>query len=145
MVSGDFDEDGVSDLVIGYGLEDGGSLQLLHGNLDARAPQTHESWLNAGRHEYSDPYVQRLKPIHTTLRPSLMISADVNGDGHLDLVSATKGSSQLSVMFGDGKGNCPCSYQHYDCWKHHCAVRIPARRASDGRSHRCRLSIEYGS
>jgi trimeric autotransporter adhesin len=105
MVSGDFDEDGVSDLVIGYGLEDGGSLQLLHGNLDARAPQNHESWLNAGRHEYSDPYVQRLKPIHTTLRPSLMISADVNGDGHLDLVSATKGSSQLSVMFGDGKGN----------------------------------------
>ena len=105
MVSGDFDEDGVNDLVIGYGLPKGGSIAFLRGNLDARAPQTHESWLAAGRHEYSDPYLQSSKPTSIAAQPSQMISADVNGDGHLDLVYATQGSSRLSVMFGDGKGN----------------------------------------
>ncbi len=104
MVSGDFDEDGVADLVIGYGLEKGGSIALLRGNLDTIAPQTEASWLAASRHQYSDPFLQRSKTTNLTTQPSMMISADVNGDGHLDLVYATKGSAQLNVMFGDGKG-----------------------------------------
>src|ERR1700722_648101 len=105
MVAGDFDEDGINDLVIGYGLQKGGSLSLLRGNLDAHAPRTYESWLAAGRHQYSDPYLQGPKSIAVKTHPSLMVSADVNGDGHLDLVYATQGSTQLNVMLGDGKGN----------------------------------------
>ena len=105
MVAGDFDEDGVGDLVIGYGLQKGGNISFLRGNLDARAPQTYASWAAAGRHEYTAPYLQSSTPLAVAVQPTLMISADVNGDGHLDLVYATKGSSQLSVMFGDGKGN----------------------------------------
>ncbi len=105
MVAGDFDEDGVGDLVIGYGLQKGGTISFLRGNLDARAPQTYESWASAGRHVYSAPYLQSSKPLSVTVQPNLMISADLNGDGHLDLVYATKGSNQLNVMFGDGKGN----------------------------------------
>ena len=105
MVSGDFDEDGVNDLVIGYGLQKGGTLSFLRGNLDAHAPQTHESWIAAGRHQYSNPYLQTSKPIAVSAQPTLMVSADVNGDGHLDLVYATSGSKQINVMFGDGRGN----------------------------------------
>jgi CSLREA domain-containing protein len=105
MATGDFDEDGVNDLVIGYALAKGGSITVLRGNLDALAPQTHESWLAAGRHEYSDPYLQNSEPITVDSRPSLMTAADVNGDGHLDLVFATKGGNQLFALFGDGKGN----------------------------------------
>ncbi|MBT9332636.1 beta strand repeat-containing protein [Paracidobacterium acidisoli] len=105
MVSGDFDEDGVQDLAVGYGLTKGGSILLLKGNLDARAPQTQASWEAAGRHQYSDPYLQSSKPVSVAAEPDLMIAADVNGDGHLDVVYATKGSTTLNVMFGDGKGN----------------------------------------
>jgi trimeric autotransporter adhesin len=105
MVSGDFDEDGIADLAIGYGLSKGGSVLLLRGNLDAHAPQTQQSWQAAGRHLYSAPYLQSFKPVSVAVQPSLMVSADVNGDGHLDIVYATSGSSQLNVMFGDGKGN----------------------------------------
>lgn len=105
MVSGDFDEDGIADLAIGYGLTKGGSVLLLRGNLDARAPQTEQSWQAAGRHQYSVPYLQNSKPVSVTEQPSLMVAADVNGDGHLDIVYATSGSSQLNVMLGDGKGN----------------------------------------
>jgi len=104
MVSGDFDEDGVPDLAIGYGLETGGSIALVRGNLDAIAPRTQASWLAAGRHEYVDAFLQRSKPIPLQTAPSLMISADVNGDGHLDLVYASKGSSLIHVRFGTGKG-----------------------------------------
>jgi CSLREA domain-containing protein len=105
MVSGDFDEDGVQDLAISYGQTKGGSILLLHGNLDALAPQTRESWEAVGQHQYSDPYLQRSKPVSVASQPDLMIAADVNGDGHLDVVYATRGSSQLNVMLGDGKGN----------------------------------------
>lgn len=105
MVTGDFDEDGVKDLVIGYGAVKGGSITFLRGNLDAIAPQTQASWRAAGRHQYSAPYIQSSKAISVPSQPGLMVSADVNGDGHLDLVFAAKGSSQFSVMFGDGKGN----------------------------------------
>jgi hypothetical protein len=105
MVAGDFDEDGVGDLAIGYAISSGGSIVLLHGNLDAHAPQSQESWVAAGRHQYSDPYLQTSKPISIASQPGLMVAADVNGDGHLDLVFAAPGSNQIFVMFGDGKGN----------------------------------------
>ena len=104
MVSGDFDEDGVPDLVIGYGMEKGGSIALLRGNPDAIAPRTEASWLAAGRHEYIDPFIQRPKPISTKAPPNLMLSVDVNGDGHLDLVYAARGSSALHILFGTGQG-----------------------------------------
>ena len=104
MVSGDFDEDGIQDLVIGYGVQDGGSILVLHGNGDAIAPQTHESWLAAGMHEYSEPFLQRRRPVHVKKEPDLMVSADVNGDGNLDVVYASKGGSEVQVMFGNGDG-----------------------------------------
>lgn len=105
MVTGDFDEDGVNDLVIGYGVPKGGSIAFLRGNLDAHAPQSRESWLAASRHQYSAPYLQIVKPVPVSMQPELMISADVNGDGHLDLVYASKGGSRINVIFGDGNGN----------------------------------------
>ena len=104
MVSGDFDEDGVADLVIGYGTVDGGSIAFIRGNREAIAPKTQAGWLAATKGEYVDAFQQSSKAIVVKVEPSLMVSADVDGDGHLDLVYATKGSSQLQVMFGTGKG-----------------------------------------
>src|SRR5271163_1847291 len=88
MVSGDFDEDGVNDLAVGYGLEEGGSIALFRGNPDAMAPRSSASWLTAGRHEDVEAFRQQSNAVPVKMLPSLMVSADVNGDGHLDLVYA---------------------------------------------------------
>jgi len=105
MVSGDFDEDGVQDLVIGYGVADGGSIVLLRGNREAIAPQTEAGLRAAARHEYVEPFLPPSNTLSAKTEPGLMVSADVNGDGHLDLVYSTSGSTQLNVALGDGKGN----------------------------------------
>ena len=104
MVSGDFDEDGTPDLVIGYSTAEGGSLQLLNGNPEAIAPRTEAGWLAVAHHEPIDPFVEQAKPIITKALPGLLLAADVNGDGHLDLVYASRNSSALYVMAGDGHG-----------------------------------------
>src|SRR6202000_2298725 len=80
MATGDFDEDGVNDLVIGYALSKGGSIAVLRGNLDAHAPQTHESWLAAGGREYSDPYLQNSAPISVDSPLRLLAAAEVDGE-----------------------------------------------------------------
>src|SRR5580698_1468335 len=104
MVSGDFDEDGTPDLVLGYSRAEGGILQLLNGNPEAIAPRTETGWLAAGHHEAVDPFVKQAEPIATKTLPELLIAADVNGDGHLDLVYVSRNSSALYVMPGDGHG-----------------------------------------
>jgi hypothetical protein len=104
MVSADFDQDGVTDLAIGYALAQGGAIEVMRGNLDAIAPRTEASWLAAGRHELAKPFLPPTEMIRLAARPDLLIAADVNGDGYLDLVYAARGSSKLQVLFGASKG-----------------------------------------
>jgi hypothetical protein len=104
MVSGDFDEDGTPDLVIGYSTAEGGRLQLLNGNPEAIAPRTEAGWLAVAHRETIDPFVEQAKALATKALPGFLVAADINGDGHLDLVYASRKSSALYVMVGDGHG-----------------------------------------
>ncbi len=104
MVSGDFDEDGIQDLAVGYGVESGGSISVLRGNPEAITPRTQADVLAAAKHEYVNPFVQEWKGISTTAQPDIILSADVDGDGHLDLITAARGATSLYVWFGTGKG-----------------------------------------
>ena len=104
MVSADFDGDGFADLAIGYGLNEGGAIELMRGNPDAVAPRSHASWLAAGRHEFVAPFLAATELIQLPSRPDFLVQADLNGDGHRDLVFATRGSSELQALMGTGHG-----------------------------------------
>ena len=105
MVSTDFDQDGVADLVIGYGLNKGGAIASMRGNLDALAPQNQRSWLDAGQGRYANPYLPKANLIFVPEHPDLLAVADLNGDGHKDLVFAARNGHSLYVLLGDGSGH----------------------------------------
>src|SRR5215472_11960987 len=44
MSSGDFDQDGIEDLAVGYIASGAGIVAIFPGNVDAFAPQSHASW-----------------------------------------------------------------------------------------------------
>ena len=104
MVSADFDGDGVADLAIGYGLNKGGAIELMRGNRDAVAPQSHASWLAAGRHEFVTPFLPATELIQLPSKPDFLVQADLNGDGHRDLVFAAKGRSEVQALMETGQG-----------------------------------------
>jgi hypothetical protein len=105
MASADFDEDGVADLAIGYGLTKGGAIALMRGNLDAVAPESYQSWLDAGQGRYASPFLPKANTISVPEQPDFLRVADVNGDGHQDLVFAPRNGHALYVLLGDGKGH----------------------------------------
>src|SRR5437763_15310958 len=57
LASGDFDEDGVTDLLIGYATSEGGILAVHRGNIDALAPQAPESFQAIAQGRFPSPFL----------------------------------------------------------------------------------------
>jgi len=109
LSAGDFDEDGVADLVGGYANGDRGFLSLYRGNVDALYPNTPEARQRtqpAGKGQPATP-----PPFHSTphlfdlpVAPDFVGAGDFDADGHLDLVVAARGGTELYLIAGNGKG-----------------------------------------
>ena len=105
LTSGDFDEDGIVDLIVGYATAgDGGSVVFHRGNLDAFAPQSQESWQAIGEGRFPAPFVQKAKVFPVPLSPDFVASGNFMGQGHLDLIVASRSSNAIYVLAGDGHG-----------------------------------------
>ncbi|HEX5233969.1 MAG TPA: hypothetical protein VFW25_01425 [Silvibacterium sp.] len=104
LARGDFDADGVEDLIVGYASGNGGILALHHGNVDAFAPQSKESFEAIGRGEFPSPFMPTANLFDLPVRPDFVTVGSLNGEGYPDIIVAQRGGSSIYLLSNNGKG-----------------------------------------
>ncbi|HYE75999.1 MAG TPA: FG-GAP-like repeat-containing protein, partial [Blastocatellia bacterium] len=106
LASADFDEDGMPDLVTGYGYSGGGVLSINRGNLAAayRQSSNDRSRLESDSTERAPAFLSPGKVWSLTDSADFVAAGDFNADGHFDVVVGAKGTSELYLLAGNGKG-----------------------------------------
>src|SRR5260370_28253460 len=105
LASGDFDEDGVADLVSGYGSRAGGIVTLHRGNVDSLFPNSPEAQQRRAQGQYIDsPFLPKARVFELRDPPDFLGAGDFDNDGHWDVVTAARNSQALYLLPGDGHG-----------------------------------------
>src|SRR5260370_4632031 len=109
LAAGDFDEDGVPDLISAYtgsaGVPPASFITLHRGNVDSIYPNTREAEERKARGEFTDaPFLSPAWVFAVPQGPDFIGAGDFDADGHLDVVMAARGSNKLYWMAGDGHG-----------------------------------------
>jgi uncharacterized repeat protein (TIGR01451 family) len=97
MAAGDFDEDGVPDLVSGYATSDGGAITIHRGNVAALWP--YGAALRSGP---PAPFLPTASSFSVPQAPNFLETGDFDADGHRDVVFAQRGGDALYFLLGDG-------------------------------------------
>jgi hypothetical protein len=104
LADGDFDGDGVQDLISSYAGPDGGVITLHRGNIDAIMPNAPEAKQRKAAGEFTNsPFLSPARVFELPLRPDFIGTGDFDADGHLDIVAAARGGNELCLLAGDGK------------------------------------------
>ena len=105
LALGDFDEDGMPDLICGFGTDDGGVFTVQRGNLDAIFPDTLEAARRRVEGRFVDaPFSAQAQTTDLDHRPDFVQAGDFDGDGHQDVVTASREDIRLWFHRGDGQG-----------------------------------------
>jgi uncharacterized protein (TIGR03437 family) len=108
LASGDFDEDGVPDLVSGYVSPGRGILTLHRGNVDTLHPNTPEAQERRAAGTFTEaPFLAPARVFEIPVAPDFLGTGDFDADGHLDVVAAVAGGEALYWLRGDGQGFWP--------------------------------------
>jgi hypothetical protein len=99
LASGDFDEDGVPDLISGYAISNSGAISLHRGNIDALWP-----YGEALRNGPPPAFLPEARVFSLPEAPDFIATGDFDADGHWDVVTAKRGSNALYFLKGDGHG-----------------------------------------
>lgn len=105
LATGDFDEDGVPDLVTGYSMESTGVVTWQRGNVAALYPNSGEAIRRRAEGQFiNSPFIPEARTFELSSPPNHMAAGDFDADGHWDLVTATEASSTISFLKGNGNG-----------------------------------------
>ena len=96
---GDFDEDGVQDIVVQLSVAGRAALGLYRGNGGAIYPN-HPIYRAAG----DAPFKPVVDLMEFGVSFEFLVSGDFDADGHLDVAGAESGEKQIHVVFGNGSG-----------------------------------------
>ena len=89
LASGDFDEDGMPDLVSAYATENGGILTIHRGNIDSVYPDTPQARARKADGTFTDaPFLSPGLVFDMSAAPELIEVGDFNADGHFDIAAA---------------------------------------------------------
>src|SRR6266542_2515534 len=106
LTSGDFDEDGMPDLLAAYTGPSSGILVLHLGNVDAIFPDSPQAQQRRNRGEDADsPFLSPAQVFAAPEAPDFVAAGDFDADGHMDVVTAMRGSNSLYLLSGDGHGS----------------------------------------
>lgn len=106
LASGDYDEDGMADLVTAYATADGGGMITIHrGNVDAVYPNAPAARARKAAGTFSDvPFLSPARVFATPTAPDFITSGDFDADGHMDIITAQRGAASLDLLRGNGSG-----------------------------------------
>jgi uncharacterized repeat protein (TIGR01451 family) len=105
LAHADFDEDGVPDLVGGYGMGSEGVITLHRGNADSIYPNTPEAQQRKIDGTFTDaPFLSPASVAGAPEPADFLGAGDFDGDSHWDTVTAARGSTRIFLLRGDGHG-----------------------------------------
>jgi uncharacterized repeat protein (TIGR01451 family) len=105
MAQGDFNQDGFTDLAVGFSAGANSFIAIHRGNIDAFAPQSDASFQAIARSEFPSPFLPEAKTFPVPISPDFIAAGDFTGQGGTDLAVAARGGSTIYIFAGDGKGN----------------------------------------
>jgi VCBS repeat protein/all-beta uncharacterized protein/S-layer family protein/BACON domain-containing protein len=105
LASADFDEDGVADLVSGYGGPTTGIITVHRGNVDSIYPNAPEAKQRKAVGAFTDsPFLSPARVFEVAEAADFIGTGDFDGDSHWDVVAARRGGDKLHLLSGDGRG-----------------------------------------
>jgi parallel beta-helix repeat protein len=103
LTSGDFDSDGVPDLICGFRTQTSAYLSFNRGNLDALWPYGPEARRHREEGTFTDsPFLPTSVIFELPVLPNFLGTGDFNGDGHLDVVAAELDAPEILFIPGSG-------------------------------------------
>jgi hypothetical protein len=97
--SGDFDEDGVPDLISGYATSGEGRITIQRGNVNALWP-----YGQALRSGHPPEFLPDVRVFAVPEAPDFIATGDFDADGHWDVVTTRRAGDALYFLRGDGHG-----------------------------------------